>query len=65
MKWYCRGIAISPSLLAELTASEDWRPLNEFLLGVGEPFEPNAWEYSDDSDDRHLLAAAQMHGDSR
>ncbi len=40
VKWYHRGIVILPPLMAELTVSEDWRPPKEFLLGVGEPFEP-------------------------
>ncbi len=52
---------ISPSMLAELTMSEDLRPPKEFFLGMGELFEPNPWDCSDDSDDGHLLAASQMH----
>ena len=53
--------AISTSLVEGLCCpGEDWRPPKQFFLDVGQPFEMNSWEYSDDSNDGLLLAALQL-----
>ena len=37
------------------------RPKRRFLLGLGEPFEPNPWDISDSEDDeKYFLMASQM-----
>ena len=37
------------------------KPKRRFLLGLGEPFEPNPWDISDSEDDeKDFLIASQM-----
>ena len=53
--------AISTSLVKGLRCpGGDWCTPKQFFLGVGQPFKMNSWEYSDDSNDGHLLAALQL-----
>ena len=57
--------AVLPSLMARIKpVGEDWRPPKEYLLGLGEPWEPYLWDYSDDSEDGYLLRASQAYEES-
>ena len=53
---------VSPSLLAQFgTPPPRKKPKHEFLLGLGEPFEPNPWDCDSDSiNDADLLMASQV-----
>ena len=53
---------VSPSLLAQFgTPPPGKKPKREFLLGLGEPFEPNPWDCDSDSiNDADLLMASQV-----
>ena len=54
---------ISPSILAHCQfPSDNWIPPKEFLLGLGQPWEPDPWEY-DDKDKSSALVAASQHMD--
>ena len=49
------GRAVSPSLMGRIKPiGEDWRPTKEYLLGLGEHWEWDTWDYSNDSEDDHL-----------
>ena len=51
-------LIILPSLLAQISTTNR-KPKAEFLLGLGEPFEPNSWDISEGEDDeKDLLMAA-------
>ena len=51
---------ISQSILTRIELpSENWIPPKEFLLGLGQPWEPDPWEYVDEDDDNALLATSQ------
>ena len=51
---------VSPSLLKSID-SEIQRPSRpEFLLGLGEPFEPNPWDLDCPEDDDAMLQASQV-----
>ena len=51
---------VSPSLLKSID-SEIQRPCRpEFLLGLGEPFEPNPWDLDCPEDDDAMLQASQV-----
>ena len=53
-------VVVSPSLLAQIDATNR-KPKRWFLLGLGEPFEPNPWDISDSEDDeKHFLMVSQM-----
>ena len=50
---------VSPSLLKSID-SEIQRPSRpEFILGLGEPFEPNPWDLDCPEDDDAMLQASQ------
>ena len=53
---------VSPSLLAQFgTPPPGKKPKHDFLLGLGEPFEPNPWDCNSASiDDTDLLMALQV-----
>ena len=52
---------IEKSLLDSLVIHPpDWRPPREFLFGLGEPWEPNAWDYNDDETDEFMIKASQL-----
>ena len=54
---------ISPSILARCKfPPKNWIPPKEFLLGVGQPWEPDPREY-DDEDENTTLVAASLHMD--
>ena len=54
---------ISPSILARCKfPPKNWIPPKEFLLGVGQPWEPDPREY-DDEDENSTLVAASLHTD--
>jgi len=54
---------ISPSILARCKfPPENWIPPKEFLLGIGQLWEPDPWEY-DDEDENSTLVAASQHMD--
>ena len=56
---YISREVVSPSLLAQIDTSR--KPKRRFLLGLGEPFEPNPWDISDSEDDeKDFLMASQM-----
>ena len=44
-----KEVIVSSSLLGKRPPPLDWKPPKEFLLGLGEPWEPYPWDY--DSDD--------------
>ena len=52
---------ISPSILTRIgkLPSENWVPPKEFLLGLGQPWEPDPWEYDDEAEESVLVAASQ------
>ena len=53
-------VVVSPSLLAQINATNR-KPKHQFLLGLGEPFEPNPWDISDSEDnEKDFLMASQM-----
>ena len=53
-------VVVSPSLLAQIDATNR-KPERRFLLGLGEPFEPNPWDISDsEADEKYFLMASQM-----
>ena len=55
---------IEKSLLDSLVIHPpDWRPPREFLFGLGEPWEPNAWDYNDDETDEFMIKASQLVAD--
>ena len=57
-------MAASPSLLAGVKpVPEDWIPLRELLLGLGEPWEPFPWDpcYDTENLNVNLLAASQQY----
>ena len=59
------GRADSPSLMGRIKlVDEDWHSPKEYLLGLGEPWERYAWDYSDDSEDDYLLRASQAYKES-
>ena len=39
--------------------SKNWVPTKEFLLGLGQPWEPDPWEGDDEAKERVLVAASQ------
>ena len=39
--------------------SENWVPPKEFLLGLGQPWEPDPWECDDEAEESILVAASQ------
>ena len=56
---YISREVVSPSLLAQIDTNR--KPKRRFLLGLGEPFEPNPWDISDSEDDeKDFLMASQM-----
>ena len=52
---------ISPSILSRIgkLPSENWVPPKEFLLGLGQPWEPDPWECDDEAEESVLVAASQ------
>ena len=51
---------VSPSLLKQFeTPKPGYRPKPEFLLELGEPFEPNQWYLASEDDDSTMLQASQ------
>ena len=59
------GRAISPSLMGRIKpVGEDWCPPKEYFLGLGEPWERYAWDYSNNSEDDYLLRASQAYEES-
>ena len=59
------GRAVSASLMGRIKpVGEDWHPPKEYLLGLGEPWERYAWDYSDDSEDDYLLRASHAYEES-
>ena len=51
---------VSPSLLKQFeTPKPGYIPRPEFLLGLGEPFEPNPWDLASEDDDATMLQASQ------
>ena len=54
--------AVSAPLLACINkvSSENWIPPEEFLLGLGQPWKPDAWEYGDEDEDSALVASSQV-----
>ena len=51
---------VSPSLLQQFeTPKPGYIPRPEFLLGLGEPFEPNPWDLASEDDDATMLQASQ------
>lgn len=57
-----RVCTVSPLLLAKLPPiNVDWRPLKEFLLGLGRPWELDLLKYDDNpQDDALFLQASQV-----
>ena len=57
---YFSHVVVLQSLLAQIDAT-NCNPKRRFLLGLGEPFEPNPWNISDSEDDEtDLLMASRM-----
>ena len=53
-------LVVSQLLLAQIDVTNR-KPKPRFLLGLGEPFEPNPWNISDSEDDgKDFLMASQM-----
>ena len=51
---------VSPSLLKMFeTPKPGYKPKPEFLLGLGEPFEPNPWDLDCAEEDDTMLQASQ------
>ena len=52
---------ISLSILSRIgkLPSENWVPPKEFLLGLGQPWEPDPWECDDEAEESVLIAASQ------
>ena len=51
---------ILSSILARIgkLPSKNWVPPKEFLLGLGQPWEPDPWEYDDEAEESVLVAAS-------
>ena len=51
---------ISPSILSRIgkLPSKNWVPPKEFLLGLGQPWEPDPWEYDDEAEESVLVAVS-------
>ena len=61
---YISHEVVSSSLLVQIDTSR--KPKRRFLLGLGEPFEPNPWDISDSEDDeKDFLMGSQMNLPSR
>ena len=39
---------------------KDWKPPKQFLLGLGQPWEPDPWEYGDNPEDDELFMQASQ-----
>ena len=52
---------ISPFILACIgkLPSENWVPLKDFLLDLGQPWEPDPWECNDETKESVLVAVSQ------
>ena len=57
---YFSRLVVSQLLLAQIDVTNR-KPKPRFLLGLGEPFEPNSWDISASEDDgKDFLMASQM-----
>ena len=51
--------AVGPGIMKKPTPG--WKPHREFLFGIGQPWEPDSWDYEDLGEDELLLAASQQY----
>ena len=58
---YFSRVVVSQSLLAQIDATNR-KPKRRFLLGLGEPFEPNPWDISDSEDDEKDFSDGVLNG---